>query len=162
MGSSLSTTHTTDLALNRDLTPCDPAVALRLLGPLFRNLKSYRTFDDSSRGESERREAMAVYVRPLAREPAWAIELAVQRFLDGDVDRAKSRYGDVPMSDEFAREVRRLTEWAREQEAKRQRDERIKREHIAAIEEAKGSGPVPPELRARVHALVMKSKEAMK
>jgi hypothetical protein len=161
MGSSLST-PITEVALNRDLTPCDPAVALRLLGPLFRNLKSYRTFDDSARGESERREAMAVYVRPLAREPAWAIELAVQRFLDGDVDRAKSRYGEVPMSDEFAREVRRLTEWAREQEAKRQRDERIRREHIAAIEGAKPLGPMSPEVRAKLDAFLQKSKEAMK
>lgn len=131
MGSSLSTTPIIE---QTDLTPCDPKEALRLLGPLFRNLASDRKWPEvrgnpgdpayqraMRRQQEEKQEAMAVYVRPLTKEPAWAIELAVTRFLDGTVDRHKSRVGWVPKSDEFAQEVRRLTDWPKEQKHRRQR-----------------------------------------
>jgi len=138
MGSLPSTTaRITSPALSTDLTPCDPKEALRLLGPLFRNLASDRKFEDTARGEQERKEAMAVYVRPLTKEPAWAIEQAVTRFLDGLVDRHKSRVGWVPKSDEFAQEVRRLADWARQREENAARMRRLAAENAAAIEEAK-------------------------
>ena len=150
MGSSLLTTPIIE---QTDLTPCDPKEALRLLGPLFRNLASDRKFDDTPRGESDRREAMAVYVRPLTKEPAWAIELAVTRFLDGTVDRHKSRVGWVPKSDEFAQEVRRLTDWPKEQKHRRQR---LAKAAPAAdtLHEKMG-----PEARAVVDRFLRKSRE---
>lgn len=150
MGSSLSTTKSTSPALSTDLTPCDPKEALRLLGPLFRNLASDRKWPEvrgnpgdppyeraMRRQQEEKQEAMAVYVRPLTKEPAWAIEQAVARFLDGLVDRHKSRVGWVPKSDEFAQEVRRLSDWARQREEHAARMRRIAAENAAAIEEAK-------------------------
>ncbi|MCD1645188.1 hypothetical protein [Aurantimonas coralicida] len=152
MGSSLSTTKSISPALSRDLTPCDPKEALRLLGPLFRNLASDRKFENTERGASEKQEAMAVYVRPLTKEPAWAIELAVTRFLDGLVDRHKSRVGWVPKSDEFAQEVRRLTDWTKEQEHRKQR---LAKKPEAEVQNEK----MGPEARAVVDAFLRKSRE---
>ena len=153
--------------VHRDLTPCDPREINRLIGPLFRNLESFRKFTDGPegspdwhRGQEEKKEAMAVYVRPLLNEPSWAIEQAVQRFLDGLVDRHRSRIGRVPMSDEFAIEVRRISEWAREQEAK----EAARRRQLADIAEAKREmsepkTPMGPEARAAVNAFLKRQQE---
>lgn len=165
MGSSLSTTRSIDLSLSRDLTPCSAAEAVKLLGPLFRNLASDRKWPEvngdpndpavkraKQRVQDEKNEALAVYVRPLTREPAWAIELAVTRFLDGLVDRHKSRVGWVPKSDEFAQEVRRLTDWTKEQEHRKQR--LAKQPEAEVLNEKMG-----PEARAVVDAFLRKSRE---
>lgn len=162
MGSSLSTIPITE---QTDLTPCDPKDAVRLLGPLFRNLASDRKWPEihgnpgdpayqraMQRQQEEKQEAMAVYVRPLTREPAWAIELAVARFLDGLVDRHKSRVGWVPKSDEFAQEVRRLSDWPRDRERRRQRLSQQTTEADTLHEK------MSPEARAIVDRFLRKSR----
>lgn len=162
MGSLPSTTaRITSPALSPDLTPCDPKEALRLLGPLFRNLASDRKWPEvrgnpgdpayeraMRRQQEEKQEAMAVYVRPLTKEPAWAIEQAVTRFLDGLVDRHKSRVGWVPKSDEFAQEVRRLSDWPRAREHRRR-----KMEEDSAVEEKTPEVPLTPEEQAKIDAI---------
>lgn len=166
---NLPATSSTSLAWQSDLAPCDPNEAVRLLGPLFRNLDSFRKFPDGpegsrdrERGLLEKKEAMAVYVRPLKNEPAWAIEEAVQRFLDGLVPRHPSGLGKVPKCDEFAIEVRRLTSDIR---ASAQRAAMIKRhlEEEAQFErdEAARKDPISEENRKRLAALLKKTTESV-
>jgi hypothetical protein len=165
----IALTSATEPVLHTDLTPCNPRQVVKLLGPLFRNLDSFRKFtegpkysDEWKRGQDEQQEAMAVYVRPILNEPAWAIEQAVQRFLDGLVERHPSQHGKVPKCDEFAIEVRSLTKHQRKRDAELKAAELRKREseEFQRLEAARKE-PVSEANRERLKALLAKTTEAM-
>jgi hypothetical protein len=80
------------------------------------------------------------YLMAIEGEPADCVEIAVRRFIRGDVERGNHRF--LPSTAELAREVRRL------------KDERAAERFRLAIAPPKSDKPADPEARAKVAALM--------